>query len=104
MRLPSNNKNPLEVEDTLANELCDAFAALGHPTKLRIFLHVLNSAGVSDTLIPTVIAIDLDLPTAVAAYSLKRLHQVFKNSNSTLQIPLILVGPCRADSHQANDK
>lgn len=58
-------------------QLSDAFAVLGHPTKLRIYKHLFDSRNNKTyPLVPTMVGISLDIRPSVAAYSMKRMHQV----------------------------
>lgn len=57
------------------------FHVLGHPTKLRILHHVM-SVGILqtgelnyDSVVPTLVATELDMPVAQASYSLKRMSE-----------------------------
>jgi len=57
--------------------LSDAFAMLGHPTKLRLFKHLLSKVHDQDyPRVPTMVATDLDMKPSIAAYSMKRMHMV----------------------------
>jgi predicted transcriptional regulator len=58
------------------DKLAEAFHVLGHPTKLAILNYVLlyDVAG-AEAVVPTLVATELNIPVARAAYSLKRMHQ-----------------------------
>ena len=51
------------------------FHILGHPTKLRIVEYLIRPEQRGSAVVPTLLAHDLHLKVAVAAYSLKRLSE-----------------------------
>jgi len=55
------------------HQLSEMFHVLGHPTKLRVLRFVMEQ---DDAVVPTLAAVSLGIPTAQAAYSLKRMSQV----------------------------
>ena len=58
------------------DKLAEALQALGHPTKLRVFKHIMTLRTDVDPAVPTMVSIELGLPIARAAASMKRLSEV----------------------------
>lgn len=61
----------------LANQLqqlSEMFHVLGHPTKVRVMRYVVEQG--TEPTVPTLCAVQLDIPSNQAAYSLKQMSKV----------------------------
>ena len=65
------------MEQGKLNSLSEAFHALGHPTKLKLLRYVMVfGKDPEHPIVPTMAAVELDLPVARVGYHLKRLSEV----------------------------
>ncbi len=61
------------MQQERCQQLSRAFQVLGHPTKLRILDFVLGDT--DEAVVPTLIAVKMNMPVARVSYSLKRMHE-----------------------------
>ena len=55
-------------------QLARIFQHLGHPTKLRLLKRLMDSP--TDSCVPTILAVEMDLSVSAVSYSLMRLTEI----------------------------